>query len=555
MRCAALLFSVAVTLRAAMPASAQNQPGLPVFKSRADLVLVPVIVRNKHDEHVPGLKAADFVLEQDGRAQTIASLEEVTASTSPMRPSIQSSGSFTNQHNAPQEPRQLVIFAIDLVNTPVLDVGTAKKAVLKFLDTQLQPNQMVGLVTIERTQVRLLHAFTTEQSVLSAALGKVTGTPSATQLPENLAVSLEAQHLAEFILARDQLAESIREMNLARQQYDIRTALDSLRAIAYWVAGIPGRKVLIWVTGDIPWATEKTPDSKPSKFGAYLEDYVLTMQTLASYNVAVYPVDVRGLLTDVDFGSVFIGPGSDVFNESLRGGIAESSAALRAGVQHLANTHVAMDNFANATGGRAFYNRNDIPRLFRLAAEDSSRYYMLSYYMDRQQVQPGWHKLNVTVSRKGLTARARNGFFVSSPSESETSGAADEKTALSSPFEYTALPLTLRWTNNNAVSDKHRIAFELCILPEAQLADQGSKGLVNLDFLLIATDSSGIVVAHSTKNYRATLTPDVAREVSTNGLTYSSQFEVKTGGYAVRFVVRDNVTGRMGSVTAPLRVE
>ena len=180
---------------------------------------------------------------------------------------------------------------------------------------------------------------------------------------------------------------------------------------------------------------------------------------------------------------------------------------------------------------------------------------MLSYYSDRQQVQPGWHKLKVTVSRKGLTARARKGFFVSSPSESETSGAADEKTALSSPFEYTALSLTLRWTNNNPVNDKRRIAFEVCILPEAQLADQGSQGLVNLDFLLIATDSSGLVVAHSTKNYRATLTPDVARQVATDGLTYTSQFEVKTGGYAVRFVVRDNVTGRMGSVTAPLRVE
>ena len=74
-------------------------------------------------------------------------------------------------------------------------------------------------------------------------------------------------------------------------------------------------------------------------------------------------------------------------------------------------------------------------------------------------------------------------------------------------------------------------------------------------FSFVATDSSGLVVAHSTKNYRATLTPDVARQVATDGLTYTSQFEVKTGGYAVRFVVRDNVTGRMGSVTAPLRVE
>ena len=61
-----------------------------------------------------------------------------------------------------------------------------------------------------------------------------------------------------------------------------------------------------------------------------------------------------------------------------------------------------------------------------------------------------------------------------------------------------------------------------------------------------------LVVAYSTKNYCATLTPDIAQQVGTKGLTYGSQFEVKTGGHPLRFVVRDNATGRMRSVDSAL---
>jgi VWFA-related protein len=568
---------VALSCTFIISATAQNPPSTPTFKSRTDLVLVPVVVHDKEGRHVPGLKSGDFTVEDNGAKQSIASAEEVTADTSPAVPpaeladDIRRGVVFTNQVAMGSQPKEVLIFAVDLVNAPFVDTEMGRRAMLAFVATHMSPKQTMGLVTIEQGRVRLLHAFTTSPMILSAALQKVTAvtTAPATQptleaemsalQAQQASIQVEAGSMASFIAgAQADISQSFLAATAARNSQNIASALESLRLIGSWVAGIPGRKVLVWMTGDIPFLSGQGRMAL-GKLDA--EDYERTMKALADANVAVYPVDVRGVVPQTMYTKGYIDPNRQQAQilaqsqDASPSGIARRSESLQVGVVHMADAHEALNYLANLTGGRAYYNRGDIPRVLDDAADDSARYYMLTFYLDSKRAKPGWHKLKISVARDGASARARNGFFVPKPGHEESPSAkqADEHLAIASPFEYTALSVTLRWADTVPKGDKRRVNFQVSIPPAAGLVGEDLNTL-DLDFIAVATGGNGKTAGNSSRSVHTTLKPDALQKIQTYGVTYVSDLDLKPGQYSVRIVVRDNLTGRLGSITAPLNV-
>lgn len=558
-------------------ATAQNPPATATFKSRADLVLVPIVVHDKQGKHVSGLSAADFTLQDNGAKQNLASLEEVTADTSPAAPppelaaDVKRGVLFTNQVAKSSQPKQILIFVVDLVNAPFVDTELGRRAMLGFLASHMSPNTIMGLVTIEPGQVRLLHAFTASPTVLSAALQKVTAvtsTPANTGMvqaqqdllqAQQAVIQTEAGTMANFIAGqRAEISQAYLAATAARNNQNIAEALEALRQIGAWVAGVPGRKILVWLTGNIPFVSGQGTMAL-GKLGT--EEYERTMRVLADANVAVYPVDVRGVVPQTMYVKGYVDPGmqqQQTIAESLDAspsGIARRSQSLQVGVVHMEDAHEAMNYFANLTGGRAYYNRNDIPRVLDDAADDSSRYYMLSYYLDRKNAKSGWHKLKVSVHHEGATVRARNGFFLDKPSEEASPSAKqqDESTALTSPFEYTALPVNLKWMDTAARGDKRRVRFEVYIPPASELVGT-DRNTLDLDVIATAFDGTRGMAGQSSRSIKSQLKPQAQEQIQNFGLTYVSDLDLKPGDYAVRLVVRDNLTGRLGSITAPLKV-
>lgn len=542
-----------------MSTQAQNPLPAPVFKSASDLVLVPIIVRDKHGQHVPGLTTNDFSVEDNGTEEQVVSVDEITSNATPPLPVVPQDGAFTNQFADPHQPKQVVIIALDLVNAPAMDLASARKSVLQFLATRIKQNQVVGLVTIERGRVRLLHAFTSSAAVLSEALRRVTGVSATAALSDTggsagrlsnaqeRKVGTTAASLNAMILqAREQIRQAIASTNATLGNQGVKSTLESLRIISSWVAGIPGRKVLIWITGAVPFIVQ----SNTVNLGA--EDYYRAMKALSDANVAVYPVDVRGLFT-LDFqaqSDVYMGSGPYVAPPVPEPGSIRSVP----GPQDPVYGHFAMDEFAKETGGLALYNRNDIEKMLETAASDSARYYMLSYYLHKHTA--GWHKLKVSVKRSGVTTRARSGFYVTKQEpEAEVVRQAEENTAVLSPFEYTALPLTLKWSSTMSVEGKRKVHFEVAIPPSSGLVDDTERKVLDLDFMTMATAASGEAAGLTARNVHSDLKPAAVQQIEGSEVTYVSDLELKPGEYAVRVVVRDNFTGRLGSVTAPLRVE
>ena len=202
-----------------------------------------------------------------------------------------------------------------------------------------------------------------------------------------------------------------------------------------------------------------------------------------------------------------------------------------------------------------FYNTNDLAGSFRRAADDASSYYMLGYYLDTHNSKPGWRKLQVRVDRKEAEVRARTGFFVTNATMNPMlSRDRDMISALHSPIEGTGVPVTVQWLGVSADGIKKKATF-LAHMPAGSLSfDPAGRDQLNFDFAALAYDKDGKEVGQAAQNFSKPVPEAQLASVRTNGVGFRNSLQLGPGTYTVRFVVRDNITGKVGSVTAPLTV-
>jgi hypothetical protein len=290
-------------------------------------------------------------------------------------------------------------------------------------------------------------------------------------------------------------------------------------------------------------------DSPATVPGGYLSLlYERTMLALSEAEVSVYPVDIRGLVNNSQFAS----------------GTRSTSATSRLHAnQQLLNRQWlqqakfdTLNDFADMTGGKAFYNTNDLAGSFRRAADDGSSYYLLGYYLDTHNNKPGWRKLQVTVDRKNVEVRARTGFFVTNATMNPLlSRKLDMNNALHSPIEGTGVPVTVQWLGLAATGDKKKAAFAAHMPAGGLSFEPGGRDQLNFEFAAIAYDKNGKAAGETAHNYTPIVPEAQLASVKSNGVDFRNSIELAPGKYTVRFVVRDNVTGKLGSVTAPLTVD
>jgi VWFA-related protein len=500
------------------------------FKSQSQLVLVPAVVKDKSGRHIAGLDKDQFTLYEDGKPQRITQFEEVRSATSALvqRPAVPA-GVFTNLVTREQAPRQLAIIMLDLLNTPLTDQARAKDELLKYLARTVNSNTPTSLLLLSYKGIRVLHDFAVDPTVLATALNTSTSHTPESHVPpprSEMSISEAALAMADPRIIGDAIeAAAAGQSTQFRQANAIAATMEAFQHIAQSFAGVPGRKSLIWATASFPFSV--TEDTGIVGQGQPSSLYERTMQMLASANIAVYPVDVRGLV---------------VF-----GGAGDYDAATHP------QTIGTMEMFAQMTGGRAFYNRNDLNRSFQEATEDSYAYYLLGYQLDTSNTKSGWRKLKVEVAQPGARARSRTGFFVTPVTEDpDYSRQVDIWNALQSPLDYTSLNFVLRWTRIEERGDRIKGDFEITLAANAIEIDAESGNRVELEFLGVARDTQGEAKGEFSKTFAAKLKPEAIQQIRQSGITYKGVIEVPRGQYSVRFVVRDNNSGRTGSVRANL---
>jgi len=542
-----------------VPIVTANDEGKIEFRTETILIQVPIVVTDKSGNHLHGLTKDDFHVLENGKEQKLSTFEEIVTTNTKLPVVKHEPGEFSNLTLSEQEPRTVTVIALDTVNTPFLDQAYGRHELVKYLSSSLNSGQVLALMIITSRGLQIVQGLTGDSAQLMQVLKKASG-----EIPAMHGIAIDAQADASTGNIPDAPAvspggdpsaaiDAFVERGDAiysqfQQQNAIETTMNAFLGIAWSLSGIPGRKSLIWATGGFPFAISN-PAAVP---GGYLSSlYERTMAALTEAQISVYPVDVRGLTVSSPMGDasqsrVRTGPG-------LAQQISNRSWLQQSSIDTL-------NEFADMTGGKAFYNTNDLASSFKRAADDASSYYLVGYYLDKSNNHAGWRQLKVKVDKKDTEVRARKGFFVTNATiHLDRARTSDLSYALTSPIEGTGVPVTVKWLGISGDGAKKDASFQIH-LPPNSVSIEGSEGQnhLNFDFAVAAFDNNSKKGQPPAITIGKTITsavPDAQMAVlRSNGIGMKNTIELGPGQYTVRVVVRDNVTGKIGSVTTPLTV-
>jgi VWFA-related protein len=404
----------------ASPAQAATSTA-PTLKATAQLVVVDVVVTDRNQRPVHGLKASDFTLSESGVPQAIKHFEEHTALTladatklEPM-PALPP-GVFTNYTPAPPNGA-INLLLLDALNTPMKNQAYVRQQLLAYLRS-VPPGTRIAIFGLT-SRLTVLQGFTSDPEVLKGIMTK--GLAKASVLLDDPAGGAGIQNSVADDL-EDNGADATTVANLrefdARQQtfqLELRTkyTLDAMNQIAHYLSGIPGRKNLIWFSGSFP--LNVLPDTTGNLLDPFAamssseDEFRTTVGLLARSQVAVYPIDARGLMTSPVFDA------STSRNYGGAKGVARMSQDQDKFLNDTFQEHGTMKDMAQATGGRAFVDTNDLTKAVATAIDEGSNFYTLSYTPTNSEHDGKLHKIKIQAARQGLTLAYRQGYYADDP--------------------------------------------------------------------------------------------------------------------------------------------
>jgi VWFA-related protein len=549
------------------------------LRTKSRLVIVDVVVTDSGRNPVHGLKREDFQLSEHSSPQQISGFEEITGEHRPARssepPAPLPPHVYTNFQPDPPGPA-VNLLLLDALNTPIQDQSYVRQQMIKYLKT-MQPGTRIAIFTLA-SRLRILQGFTSDTSVLLNALNSKDALPQTSALLDNPVESTLSDQLSP--LGRMPALSSLQQFEADRAdtriQFRARYTVDALTSIAAYLSGIPGRKNLIWFSGAFPqYLFPDFSRNALSTSAAISDDIRRATDSLTLGQIAIYPVDARGLMTSplfsaADSGSQYVGPaGSQRFDrDSLR--LFELTAA----------EHATMDQIADDTGGHAFYNTNGLQQALTKAIEMGSSYYQLSYTPTDKDWNGQFRKIKVALRQKSYTLAYRRGYF------------ADDPDSTKQHARIAAQPMQATMQRGSPSSSQ--ILFKLRLLPVDELPNaeqsavsvtpstnamtvKGPKRKYALDFAISTEDVSLSTtpdgVRHGTVEYEAiaydadgnvlngirgamvsNLKPAAFQHVSVSGIPLRQTMDLPMGAVFLRVGVHDPATGKVGSLEIPLRV-
>jgi VWFA-related protein len=456
------------------------------------------------------------------------------------------------------ETARYTIIAIDRINTAPLDLMRVRQGLAQFLAHTSDTGEPIRLVSIELNGIRLLQDFTTDPHAIAAAMqrsttgGKVEH--SSVSLDESLqevetgvlsqSDSLSAEQVNTYLKGLDSAKDNEQRM-LAFQERSARiNSLEALQQIALSLAGLPGRKSLVWASSGFPFTSMYRQtrsavvyDVSQVSEATALDTY--TTQLLNAANIAMYPVDARGL-KNTAWDAIDPGHKYSPTNAEKEG-------------RNLANQDVltTFERLAAGTGGKPCYNRPELQGCFKEALEDSRDYYMVGFYVDSKATKNGWHKLQIKV--EGANVRSRNGFIFPLPDPSQNREL-DMNTAARSLLLDSGIPFRGEWTTSEKKGNKISNRFVLQVIPSSDMIDPEQKK-IDLDFVGIARSKDGTIAGQFTQKVQRTLPAEAVELIQKAGISYKNSIDLSPGEYLVRIVVRDNISGRTGAANTLLKVQ
>jgi VWFA-related protein len=529
-----------VALLVALNAGASAQQ--PIFRSSVRLVEANVLVHDRDGRPVSDLKASDFTIFEDGKEQKLEVFAvDVVPAAEPPR---------MGAANPVPEPRVfsnrlpdrtaggVTVVLFDRLNSTLEDQKQARDQILKFLTT-IQPNERIAFYVLESDAVTVLHDFTSDPSRLVGVINRYMGNTSVELAGSDSAMPAfaptgDAVEDAETIAWLERATQAISE-NFMRRRAQLTS--QALEGIANHLAGVPGRKSLVWVSGAFPLVI-------PTEHGTLIMNKEVNRATRAfnEADVAVYPVDVRGLI------GAFVNP-------ALSNATNVRGAPVTNPFTTMATTHPSQDTMrqmAEATGGRVFLNTNAIGTAVRRAIDDSRVSYLLGYYSSQPANDNKYRSLNVKVNRSGVNVRHRKGYLALAPAPPRDPKArlAGLDPVMTSPIAASAIAISAEIDKTSA-----RDGTIVMRLDPASITWDMKNGLREgaIDVVIAQSEPDGKYYKIKETTVNLTADADRYRQMQDEGFTLSMGLALRPNAYRIHVVVSDVASQAVGSLIIPIK--
>lgn len=520
----------------------QNAPAVPEgtykFETTTRLVIVNVSVKDKNGGPLTGLQASDFTLTEDGKAQQIKVFEyqqlEDTALPQPALaprpvsapPAAAPAGIPVNVSIAPSrageikyKDRRLLVLFFDQAGMPIADQIRAQQAALKFLNTQITASDMVAVMNYTTT-MNVLSDFTDDRDALVATVKHLSIGENGM---ENGSTGDDSEEDTGAAFSADDS-----EFNI----FNTDRKLAALESAVKMLSSLPEKKALVYLASGM----SRTGIDNQAQLRA-------TINAAIRGNVAFYPIDARGLVADAPVG--------DATKGSPGGRGLYSGSSQRTSQSNFQSQQETLYTLAADTGGKALLDNNDLAMGIVEAQKDISSYYILGYYSTNGALDGRYRRLKIQLSRK-LSAKLdyRSGYFASKEfkqfSDSDRERQLQEALMLGDPI--TDLSVAMEVNYFRLARDRYFVPVSVKIPgADIELARKGGAESTRLDFIGQVTDERGIPQGMVRDNITVKLKGETAGELARHNLEYDSGFTLKPGTYKLKFLARENETGKMGT--------
>jgi len=533
------------------------------LKANTEIVLVNVQVRDGKGNFVRDLKQEDFTVTEDGKTQKILSLdiENTDALTSndvqaanllgelngATATEIQNQVKLRAQQPSPTEytrdsfrDRRLMVLFFDLTSMQPEEVKRGIESAQKFIDDQLRPSDLVAVVSLS-TRFNTDQDFTNNKDDLKAALSAL-DPDSANGFAEGATPDAATDDTSTD--------ETFTADETETNTFNADRKLDALRTMFETLQGIDQKKSVVYFSGGLRTSGIDNQTSLRAAINAAVRS-----------NTAIYPIDVRGLQAVI--------PGGDASTASRRGQGLFNGSGVRGQFNQQRQSQDTLVTLAADTGGKAFMDTNDFGPAFTKIQEDTAMYYVLSYASSNNTKDGRYRQIRVTLKEKDLRVDARRGYYADTDFQHMAKEGREKQLQdeLAADLPSTDLPVYLS-TGYFKLDDTRYFVPASIVVPGSAIpfSRESDQDRATLDILGAVIDpgrggpegerggggrggpgqQQGPRIFGQIKD-TVKLALHTTEDVKRKNVQYESGFLLPPGRYRLRFIVRENETGQIGS--------
>jgi len=573
----ALLVAARVASQSAQPAPAAQQAAAQqpasgqsgyVLKVTTRLVTLDLIAIDSHGNPVRDLKPEDLQIFEEHKAQQkiehFEYFEKLGGTGAPGNPNSSTrkpANVLSNQFPLDQLKIPPTVVLMDSLNTQTSNQQQGRAHMLQLLRT-LPPDTPVAVFLLG-SSLRILQGFTSDGRLLRAALDRAVAGATVEQDPllDTQNTSSNIQNTAADIVGNLGLQSQLGEVqNFEKEEYamtvDLRAkeTLGAMAQIGQYLSGIQGRKNLIWVSESFPFSIAPDPDTGNNPFAglrSYADQVKLVANALTDVQVAVYPLDVRGLQANQSLSaSQNINlPQSRMTGPAIAGRLNQEDTDLL-------QAQGTMEELALDTGGKACKNSNDLSGCLMTALKDSSSYYEMSFYPQKVNWDGRFHKIVVKTSRPGVKLTYRRGYYALDASALAKKQQPEDhlRQACADQLPSTTIPLTVQSLPPGAAGNSQGGLQYMVLISAAGLgAVQGDNSYsLNIRMADCEFAQKNTIFKFNDRELTKTISADLFRSWQSTGIPEHVALMPAADTRRIRLVVLDVSSGLTGAIDIPV---